>query len=585
MNRHMIGWIVVLSAVIAAAPTARAEGFRLDRYRTPALATDGLTLPRPATLAASQWSVGVRLDYSNDPLVLELERGVRDTEYANIVDDQLQGQLAFAFGALDSLSVFGVFNATILMEGERTPMPGMAQRQLLADGAGIGDARVGARYRFIGGKHERAGLGAEAALIVPLAEFADSDQNFRGEHGFAGDVSLLADVDLTVLRIGGAVGVRLRQETAFIETEVGHELTLGLGASVPFAKGQVEAIVEGYASTALTNAFASDTSPTEVIAGVRATAMSNWRFMAGAGPGLSRGVGAPDFRVIGGVSYVSDGPSEAHSEPVEDFFVRDSDGDGVLDTNDKCPEDAEDQDSHQDDDGCPDRDNDGDGVFDAADNCPGEVEDKDNYRDEDGCIDGDNDGDGVLDAADGCPNEAEDKDGVADDDGCADGDNDGDGIDDARDKCPTVPGDLAHQGCSAEVSIEGGQIRIHERVEFGNARADLLPASSAVLAAVKGVLEVNPKLTQIMVMGHTDGRGANTKNLDLSKRRAASVVGWLVQEGISPDRLSAWGCGEARPVADDKTESGRQQNRRVEFHVVDPQAPPPSTEGCEASAN
>ena len=118
---------------------------------------------------------------------------------------------------------------------------------------------------------------------------------------------------------------------------------------------------------------------------------------------------------------------------------KDSDGDGIPDDQDKCPNAPEDKDGFQDADGCPDPDNDGDGIPDVSDKCPMEPEDKDGFQDADGCPDPDNDGDGIADTADKCPNEPEDKDGFQDEDGCPDPDNDGDGIPDVSDKCPNQP--------------------------------------------------------------------------------------------------------------------------------------------------
>ncbi len=121
------------------------------------------------------------------------------------------------------------------------------------------------------------------------------------------------------------------------------------------------------------------------------------------------------------------------------FGKKDSDGDGIFDSDDKCPHQAEDFDGFQDDDGCPDLDNDGDGIPDSIDKCPNDAEDFDGFQDKDGCPDLDNDGDGIVDSLDKCPNQPEDYDGFQDKDGCPDPDNDGDGIPDVRDKCPDQP--------------------------------------------------------------------------------------------------------------------------------------------------
>ena len=182
----------------------------------------------------------------------------------------------------------------------------------------------------------------------------------------------------------------------------------------------------------------------------------------GLGFGLGKGIGAPQMRIFLGAVFAPD--------------FRDADGDGVYDSEDRCPDQPEDRDGWKDNDGCPDPDNDADGIPDALDKCPNEPEDMDQFEDEDGCPDPDNDkdgipdlndacpnakedgrgkrphdgcpstaedqdGDGIPDATDKCPDEPEDKDGFQDEDGCPDPDNDNDGIPDGFDNCPNEPED------------------------------------------------------------------------------------------------------------------------------------------------
>lgn len=116
----------------------------------------------------------------------------------------------------------------------------------------------------------------------------------------------------------------------------------------------------------------------------------------------------PDWRIFAGVSWRAA------------WALGDKDHDGVPDSRDRCPHDAEDYDGFEDEDGCPDRDNDGDGIPDRDDLAPNLPEDLDGFEDRDGRPDLDNDGDGIRDADDDCPNEAEDFDGDRDTDGCPD---------------------------------------------------------------------------------------------------------------------------------------------------------------------
>ncbi|HSQ41051.1 MAG TPA: thrombospondin type 3 repeat-containing protein, partial [Fibrobacteraceae bacterium] len=118
------------------------------------------------------------------------------------------------------------------------------------------------------------------------------------------------------------------------------------------------------------------------------------------------------------------------------FQPKDKDGDGIIGDEDKCPDEAEDNDGYEDDDGCPDLDNDGDKINDTKDKCPLQPEDLDGFEDEDGCPELDNDKDNIPDSLDKCPLIPEDIDGFQDEDGCPDFDNDRDMVPDSLDKCP-----------------------------------------------------------------------------------------------------------------------------------------------------
>ncbi|HEX9640963.1 MAG TPA: hypothetical protein VGB13_06595, partial [Candidatus Krumholzibacteria bacterium] len=117
---------------------------------------------------------------------------------------------------------------------------------------------------------------------------------------------------------------------------------------------------------------------------------------------------APDWRLTLGFSWRGG------------LATSDDDQDGIPDSRDGCPKEAEDFDGFEDQDGCPDLDNDQDGVPDAKDLAPDLAEDKDGFEDEDGRPDMDNDADGITDDKDECPNEPEDFDGDRDLDGCPD---------------------------------------------------------------------------------------------------------------------------------------------------------------------
>ncbi|HEX7700757.1 MAG TPA: OmpA family protein [Kofleriaceae bacterium] len=248
----------------------------------------------------------------------------------------------------------------------------------------------------------------------------------------------------------------------------------------------------------------------------------------------------------------------------------DRDGDGIKDNVDKCPDDPEDKDGFEDEDGCPDLDNDKDGIPDKTDKCPNEPEDKDGFQDEDGCPDPDNDGDGLFDKVDQCPNDAEDKDGFQDDDGCPDPDNDKDGFLDKDDKCPNEPG-VAPDGCPRKynlVVVTEKKIELKQTVFFDFSKASIKSVSFALLNDVAQAMADNPKI-KVEIGGHTDSVGNDAFNLKLSQLRAESVRTYLIKRGIDSNRMVPKGYGENVPIADNRTEAGRSQNRRVEFVITE----------------
>jgi outer membrane protein OmpA-like peptidoglycan-associated protein len=223
---------------------------------------------------------------------------------------------------------------------------------------------------------------------------------------------------------------------------------------------------------------------------------------------------------------------------------------------------------------------------DPDDRCPRDPEDRDRFEDTDGCPDPDNDADRVFDASDKCPDEAEDLDEFDDVDGCPEPDNDLDGVLDTDDRCPVVPGPESEHGCPGRVRVEKGMIVILERVEFAVNQDVILDTSLELLGEVRDTIAANPQMKLIRVEGHTDDRGKDAYNLDLSSRRARSVARWLRDHDVDEDRLEAYGCGKTNPSESNDSESGRQANRRVEFHIIDPppDAGPRSAVYCEPIA-
>jgi OmpA-OmpF porin, OOP family len=104
-------------------------------------------------------------------------------------------------------------------------------------------------------------------------------------------------------------------------------------------------------------------------------------------------------------------------------------------------------------------------------------------------------------------------------------------------------------------------------IQFATGSDQLLDESKPTLNDVVKVM-TSQNAIKIRVEGHTDSDGEEAKNLELSSKRAASVKAYLESQGIAADRISSEGCGETAPLADNATDEGKQQNRRVVFVLL-----------------
>jgi outer membrane protein OmpA-like peptidoglycan-associated protein len=507
----------LIGLAVGLAPGSAWAQFQLDTYAPPPSPRDGFVVSRLGALQAGDLGLTLHLDYANDPLVYEDPAGSASAERASVVAHQLVAHLRGSYAVTAGVLVYAGLPIVLAMTGRILPgVPG-------ADGAGTGDPILGARVRLLGAdRRVPFALGLNAAGSLPLARAIDGGKAYTGTRGPALMGAVLAELRLGGVDLDAQAGGRIAREVTQANLDIGPRLDAALGISVALA-AQWVGHGELYGSTSTKRSFSRAQSPLEGLLGIKHFASPGWCLGAAVGHGFTRGAGSPDVRGLLMVGYATPAaPQRAAAAPIPPPVIfpppapppplpaiveapTDSDQDGILDRDDRCPNDPEDKDGFEDADGCPDPDNDQDGVADADDECPlipGAAADK------------------------GCPR-------------------------------------------TVRVDVAKGQIVTFKQVEFATNRDVILDSSGPLLDEVRAVFVANPQLEHVRIEGHTDNRGRAAKNLDLSRRRAQSVRRWLVVHGIAPERLMASGCGRAIPLASNDSDEGRQRNRRVELRIVD----------------
>jgi OOP family OmpA-OmpF porin len=598
---------VAVSAIAVAEPAGNVD---LNAFH-PAMDSRGyLTVNASQVLGDKEISFGLgALDWGHSLLKLD---GMGNT-YS--IDDMIGATLIGAFGihAGSAELEFGASVPFLIMSGDRGPDVG--QNQFKLDGQGIGNIGLHFKTRFLKtSRGPHIGLGVVGSLYLPTASPTD---RFLGEASRSGNqtsgklvpqVMGILDKEFGrtgALRMSLNAGIRIRSSETFTNNDPGIDNapitnnTVTAGSEVPFGFGIAYALsrqkfdLVGEVIGSIPLGDHTNYQPLEALAGVKLYLARNSFLSLGVGRGLVPDKGAnPGFRAMIGIVF----------EP----NIGDRDGDGIKDDVDKCPDEPEDFDGFEDEDGCPDPDNDhdgvpdvddrcpdipgpkendgcpitanndrdGDGIPDNVDKCPDQPEDKDGFQDEDGCPDPDNDNDGIPDNVDLCPNDPEDFDGFEDQDGCPDPDNDHDRIPDKDDKCPNEPetynGYQDEDGCPdrGRVVVTETSIEILDVIYFEYDKAVILPKSFPILDAVGATLQGNPSIQLVEIQGHTDERGDDAYNLDLSDRRAKAVMKYLVDKGVDPKRLTAQGYGETQPLDRRHNEAAWAKNRRVAFLII-----------------
>jgi len=604
--------VVLVATAVTAARAQPAGDLALDPFH-PAIDSRGyLTVNASQTLGHQELSFGLgALSWGHK--LLAFENG--EARYS--VDDVITATLIAAYGVHVGPAEleFAASLPLTILSGDRGPdnlgvlaNPNDDQNFGL-DSQGIGNVGLHLKTRFLKtSRPPHLGLGLIASVFLPTASPTAS---FMGEHKLTPQLMGIVDQELGRrgrLRIALNGGIRLRSEASFTDTgnlgapatqrtiRQAAEIPFGLGIAYAITPQKFDVVAELFGAIPLGNS--EDYQPLEALGGLKLYLARNSFLSLGAGRGLVPAKGGnPEVRAFIGIVF----------EP----SLGDRDGDGLKDDVDRCPDDPEDRDQFEDEDGCPDPDNDrdrilddddrcpnvpenyngfedgdgcpdgepndrdGDKILDADDKCPDDPEDFDHFEDADGCPDFDNDHDKILDVDDLCPDDPEDYDHFEDEDGCPDLDNDKDRILDKDDRCPDKPEIYNNvddaDGCPDQGPIEitpDSKIVTLKEIKFEFNKAVISRDSFYILDSVTAALQGNPDFLLIEVAGHTDERGDDAYNLDLSDRRAAAVVTYLTSHGVDPKRLTSQGYGELSPLDTAHTEKAWTKNRRVEFLIV-----------------
>lgn len=505
--------IVLLSASHAQAQNAIVPGFALDRFSPAESGTDWFAADSVSYAGDGRLAIGLVGDWAYRPLVLEADNGPSSA----IVEHQLFAHLGIALTLWERFQLAFALPFEPLVAGHGAD-DGQV-RFATAKGGKLGDMRLGTAVRVYGQADGAFRLGLGAQVECPTgsrpAFASDGKVRVRGRLMFAGDVGAWA--------YSAGVGAQYRARSdSYADAAMGSEVNFVAATGLRFLDRRLLVGPEVYGSTVVAHAhtaFKQVSTPVEAVLGAKLRVAADFVVGAAAGPGLTDGLGSPTVRVLVSAEWMPQpAPAPPPPPPVEPTppppppppppapAPKDSDGDGIIDREDACPSDPGPKTNDPSTNGCP--------------------------------LPADSDGDGIIDAEDACPNE---------------------------------PGprsdDHGKNGCPIAV-VKGGQIVILERIEFATDRDTIRPQSNMVLEAVWKVLTEHPEIAAVSVEGHTDNHGGKGHNKRLSKRRAKAVVKWLVDKGITADRLSAAGFGQSRPIDSNDTAAGRQNNRRVEFHIV-----------------
>lgn len=508
MTRSLPLALALLLGLASAQPASAQDArFDIQLFRPSGAPQDLVRVGQSRPLSHLSVSAGPYFNFSLNPLSLIPKGGDKGI---SLVGNRLQLDVMATVGFFDWAELNVDMPLILLQGGDNLEVIGTEGS---VGGYVLGDLRLTAKVAVPGLRRPAEGSGWGAALTFGINLPTGDQSAFASDGEFTWAPGLIVDYRFNngiLLAFNG--GFWERPDRIFSGVQLGDMAPFGLGAEVPILRGRGLTAI-GMLSGAVglkKQPGESRQVPAEFLMGLRWYTSSGLTFTFGGGMGCGCSLASPQLSFFSSLIWVP--AKTAEWEAIERF----------RDPPEPPP---------------------------AAPPPPP-----------------DTDGDSVTDDRDACPTEP----GLPERGGCPIRDADGDGVEDALDKCPDIPAGPSGRGGCPLARIQGNKILILEQVNFATDQDIILSESFPILEEVAAILNATPEIQKVLVEGHTDSRASDAYNLDLSRRRAASVRRFLIASGVAAERVCSLGFGRSRPLADNVTEEGMALNRRVEFTILPP---------------
>ncbi len=391
-SRSSLLLCTALLALSVSSSASAQENFALDRYEPSERGSDWFANESLDFRGHLRPALGIVGDWAYRPLVFYDANG---DEQAAIVEHQVFAHIGGALVLWERLRLGVNVPLLVFTRGEALNVANSSFST--SEGTTVGDPRFSVDVRLVGNYRDPFSLAFGVQAFAPIG----SQDAFASDGKVRIRPRLMAAGDLGPVAYATQIGFNFRARDENIGADpFGNEATFSAALGVRAADGSLLVGPEIFGSTVVSDSgdgfLERRTTPLEVIFGAKYHVSDDWRIGAGVGPGLTRGIGAPEVRVLASIEWFPDVEKAAAPS--------DRDGDGILDDKDACPDEAGVASDDPKKNGCPEAkpsDRDGDGILDDDDACPDEKGVPSDDPKKNGCpvvVPPDRDGDGILDA-------------------------------------------------------------------------------------------------------------------------------------------------------------------------------------------